>query len=87
MLARLTPKLAEGPVPPSHVASLYAEIGDEAEALAWLDRACRSRDPGVFFLRYDSRWEPYRDHPRVRSLLARLGRPGGPAPPTSFSAS
>lgn len=87
VLARLTPKLAEGPVPPSHVASLYAEIGAEAEALEWLDRAFRSRDPGVFFLRYDSRWEPFRDHPRVRSLLARLGRPGGPAPRTSHSAS
>lgn len=87
VLARLMLKLAEGPVPPSHVASLYAEIGAEAEALEWLDRACRSRDPGVFFLRYDSRWEPYRDHPRVRSLLARLGRPGGPAPRSLLSAS
>lgn len=72
VLDRLASKVSEGPVPPSHVAALYAEIGDQREAVAWLDRAWRARDPGLFFLRYDSRWGPYREHPRVRELLGRL---------------
>lgn len=71
-LDRLASMAHQGPVPPSHVAALYAEIGDEREAVAWLDRAWRARDPGLFFLRYDSRWRPYREHPRVRELLGRL---------------
>ena len=71
-LDRLASMASEGPVSPSHLAALYAEIGDEREALAWLERAWRDRDTGLFFLRYDHRWQPYRDHPRVRELLDRL---------------
>jgi tetratricopeptide (TPR) repeat protein len=71
-LDRLASMASEGPVPPSHLAALYAEIGNECQALDWLDRAWLDRDPGLFFLRYDSRWRPYRDHPRVRELLKRL---------------
>jgi DNA-binding winged helix-turn-helix (wHTH) protein/tetratricopeptide (TPR) repeat protein len=71
-LDRLASMASEGPVAPSYLAALYAELGDEQEAFAWLDRAWRDRDPGLFFLRYDRRWQPYRDHPRVRELLDRL---------------
>jgi DNA-binding winged helix-turn-helix (wHTH) protein/Flp pilus assembly protein TadD len=71
-LDRLASMASEGPVSPSYLAALYAELGDEREAFAWLDRAWRDRDPGLFFLRYDRRWQPYRDHPRVRELLDRL---------------
>lgn len=71
-LDRLASMASEGPVAPSYLAALYAELGDEREAFAWLDRAWRDRDPGLFFLRYDRRWQPYRDHPRVRELLDRL---------------
>lgn len=72
VLDRIARSASYGQVAPSHLASLYAEIGEPGPALEWLDRAWTFRDTGVFDLRYDPRWDPYRDHPRVRALLARL---------------
>lgn len=72
VLDRVAASAARGEVPPWHLASLYAELGEPGLAVEWLERAWSQRDSGVFFLRYDTRWDPYRDHPGVRALLARL---------------
>lgn len=72
VLDRLAASAARGQVRPWHVATLYAEVGDDGSALEWLDRAWAWHDTGLFFLRYDSRWDRYRDHPRVRAILSRL---------------
>jgi tetratricopeptide (TPR) repeat protein len=71
-LDRLATQAASERVPPSRIAALYAGLGDEQAAVTWIERAWRQYDPGVFFVRYDTRWQPYLEHPRIRRLLEEL---------------
>ena len=59
-------------VSPYHLALACDGVGDEGEALTWLERGYDTRDPKMTFLASEPVWAPLRDHPRVRALLERM---------------
>jgi TolB-like protein/Tfp pilus assembly protein PilF len=63
-------------VPPYADALVYAGLGEREAAFAALDKAYAERDVHLIFLPVDPKWDPYRDDPRLRALLARCGFTG-----------
>ena len=57
----------------SVVAGAFAAVGDNEEALAWLERAYAEHDNGLTGLKVDPGWDPLRNDPRFQSLLRRVG--------------
>ena len=53
-------------------AVVYAGLGEQEEALSWLERAFEDRDPYLVWIRTDPRLDSLRDAPRFRSLLGRI---------------
>jgi TolB-like protein/Flp pilus assembly protein TadD len=56
-------------------ATIYAQWGDRAKALEWLDTAMRLRDPGLFALKTDPLMDPLRQEPRFQAILRELNFP------------
>jgi TolB-like protein/Flp pilus assembly protein TadD len=56
-------------------ATLYAQWGDHAKALQWLDTAMRMRDPGLVNLKADSLMDPLRQEQRFQAVLQELKFP------------
>ena len=52
-------------------AGLPAGLDDRDAAFAWLERALAVRDVHMVFLTVDPKWDPYRNDPRFKALLAR----------------
>ncbi len=55
-----------------HFAQIYAGLGDNEQALAWLDKACTERSVWMTFVRVDPKFDPLRDDPRFKDLLKRM---------------
>lgn len=62
-------------VPPYNMAVLYIGLGDQENAIAWLDKACDDRDVRFSFLKIDPKWDLFRSDPRVVAILKRIGLP------------
>jgi tetratricopeptide (TPR) repeat protein len=56
-------------------ATIYAQWGDRAKALEWLDTAWRLRDPGLEILKTDRLLDPLRREPRFRAIERELKFP------------
>jgi TolB-like protein len=56
-------------------ATIYAQWGNRAEALEWLDTAMRLRDPGLNFLKIDPLMDPLRKEPRFKAVKRELKFP------------
>ena len=56
-------------------ATIYAQWGDRAKALQWLDTAMRLRDPGLEGLKIDPLMDPLRREPRFQAILRELNFP------------
>jgi TolB-like protein/Flp pilus assembly protein TadD len=56
-------------------ATIYAQWGDRAKALDWLDTAMRLRDPGLIQLKTDPLMDPLRQEPRFQAILRELNFP------------
>jgi TolB-like protein len=56
-------------------AQIYAQWGDRAKALEWLDAAIRLRDPGLVQLKTDPLMDPLRQEPRFQAVLRQLKFP------------
>jgi DNA-binding winged helix-turn-helix (wHTH) protein/tetratricopeptide (TPR) repeat protein len=61
------------PVQAIFLAELYARLGENDQALEWLERAYRERDMSLIFLNLDPNWESLRPDPRLQNLLRRMG--------------
>ncbi len=72
-LAELQALSARGLPLATHVASLHAALGDPDAALRWLRTAHERREGPLAWLRVDSRFDPLRDRPGFRALLAEMG--------------
>ena len=59
-------------MPPFSLAVLHAALGENALALAALERAFVLRDPQLVFLKDDSRWLGLRQEPRFVALMKDL---------------
>jgi TolB-like protein/Tfp pilus assembly protein PilF len=56
-------------------ASIYAQWGDVASALNWLDTAFRLKDPGFAWLKVDALLDPLRKEPRFQAIESKLAFP------------
>lgn len=60
-------------VPPYATALVHAGLGQEEQALNWLDRAYEVHDVHLALLTVDPKWDPLRTNPRFIALLDRCG--------------
>ena len=56
-------------------AAIYAQWGDTAKALKWLEKAWKLRDPGLEQLKMDPLMEPLRSEPRYQAIIKALKFP------------
>ena len=63
-------------VSPFDIATIYAGLGDRSHTLDWLERAYEGRAPTLVFINVDPRFDAFRDDPRFRALVRRIGLPG-----------
>jgi hypothetical protein len=57
------------------VASIYAALGDEDKAFAWLDKAAAEHSSFLVYSKWEPRLGPLRSDPRFERLLSRVGLP------------
>lgn len=62
-------------VPAFSFAQIYAGLGDNEQALAWLDKACNERAVWIPFLKVDLKFDSLRSNPRFQQLLKKAGFP------------
>jgi len=60
-------------VSPYNVAMICNGLGESDEALAWLERGYREREPRMVFLKAEPKWNNLRGDPRFQDLLRRVG--------------
>ncbi len=60
-------------VPPYDIALVYAGLGDQDQAVAWLEQACQDRDVHLTLLKVDSRWKALGANPGFVAILKRIG--------------
>jgi hypothetical protein len=56
-------------------ATIYAQAGNRAKALEWLETALRLRDPGLELLKTDPPLDPLRKEPRFQAIERELKFP------------
>jgi adenylate cyclase len=61
-----------GAIDPLRAATLWASIGDTAQALDWLERAYAERIPGLIYLRSEKAFAGLQTHPRFVRILTEM---------------
>jgi len=56
-------------------AQIYAQWGKASQALAWLEKAMRLRDPGLIYVKTDPLMDPLRREPRFQAAERALKFP------------
>jgi serine/threonine-protein kinase len=60
-------------IPPVAVALVHNGLGEQNEALFWLEKACEERDVRLTFLKVDPKWDSFRSNSRFAAVLKRIG--------------
>ena len=68
-------KAALGDAAAYQYATIYAQWGNRAKALEWLETALRLRDPGLEYLKTDPLLDPLRKEPRFQAIERELKFP------------
>jgi tetratricopeptide (TPR) repeat protein len=68
-------KAAQGDAMAYQYATIYAQWGNRAKALEWLETAWRLRDPGLEYLKTDPLTDPIRQEPRFQAMMRQLKFP------------
>jgi tetratricopeptide (TPR) repeat protein len=68
-------KAANGDASAYQYATIYAQGGNRARALEWLETALRLRDPGLELLKTDPLMDPLRKEPRFQAIERELKFP------------
>ena len=68
-------KVALGDTSAYQCATIYAQWGQRAKALEWLETALRLRDPGLIYLKTDPLMDPIRQEPRFQKVMRELKFP------------
>lgn len=76
MLVRLTALSQRRYVTPFGIALVYAGLGENEQAMNWLEKALQDRVHWLVWIRLDPRWDPLRDEPRFKKIVSRVGFPG-----------
>jgi serine/threonine protein kinase/tetratricopeptide (TPR) repeat protein len=72
-LEKLLKLSTERYVSPYNIAMMYVGLGQRDDALRWLERGYREREPRMVFLKSEPKWNSLRSDPRFRDLLRRIG--------------
>ena len=72
LLASLLTRSQHEYVPATSIATIYCGLGDNDQAMAWLERGYAARDVRMTFLRVDRRWDSLRSDPRFATLMRQL---------------
>jgi TolB-like protein/DNA-binding winged helix-turn-helix (wHTH) protein/Tfp pilus assembly protein PilF len=59
-------------IDPTYIAYVYAGLGEDAQALAWLERGCDDRSSEIPGLKIEPKLERLRSNPRFQDLLRRV---------------
>jgi len=59
-------------VPPYHIALIHNGLGEEDQALTWLERGFEQRDAKMVFLKVEPKWNNLRSEPRFVNLMRRM---------------
>lgn len=70
---RLTEMSKRRYVPPANIAEVYAGLGEQEQALDWLEKACHERDHALVRLVVNPWWDNLRSEPRFQKILRRIG--------------
>jgi tetratricopeptide (TPR) repeat protein len=60
-------------IPPYWVATLYVGLGDQEQALRWLEKAYAERSGGLIWIGVDPRMDSLRSEVRFAALMQRVG--------------
>jgi hypothetical protein len=66
-------------VPPTRIATLFALLDDDEQAMDWLEAAAAERDPDLIYALRDPEFERMRGAPRFAALARRIQSPVGSA--------
>jgi TolB-like protein/DNA-binding winged helix-turn-helix (wHTH) protein len=72
-LSKLQAAAAKRYIPPSYFAVLWMGLGDNKQALTWLDRGYKDRSEHMLYLGLEPLVDPLRGDPRFVSLLKHVG--------------
>lgn len=73
VIAELKSRARKSYVPAGAMVNAYLGIGDNNEALAWLEKACQEQSNMLQFLKVHPYFDPIRRDPRFADLLHRVG--------------
>jgi TolB-like protein/Tfp pilus assembly protein PilF len=73
VLRKLTKEAQKGSVPPYLIATIHIGLGEDDEALRWLEKAYEKHDWLLVILKMDPRFDRVRADERFESLLSRVG--------------
>lgn len=59
-------------VPPTHIAMIYAALGEKERAMSYLEQAFARKDARMTFLKIDPKWNELRAEPRFADLMKRM---------------
>lgn len=76
ILAKLNTLAQKKYVTPYGVALVYDGLGEQDQALSWLDKALDDRSHWLVWIRLDPRWDAIRDEPRFKRIVSRVAFPG-----------
>lgn len=77
ILAQLVERGTTTYVPSYWIGLIYTGLGDNDQALHWLERAYAERSSWLAWIKVEPRFDRLRDLPRFRSLLTRMRLEGG----------
>ena len=80
LLDALVQQSIKGYVSAYDIAIVYAGLGDNDQAIAWLRKALGERSMFVVHMTWDARLDGLRADPRFQELVKSLALPAGPAP-------
>lgn len=60
-------------VDPTHIAAIYAGLGDAEQTLAWLEKGYQERSSWMIYLNSDPRYDWLHANPKFQGLLRRIG--------------
>ncbi len=72
VLEELSKLATERYVPPYYIALIHNGLGEEDQALTWLERGFEQRDAKMVFLKVEPKWNNLRSEPRFVDLMKRL---------------
>jgi hypothetical protein len=73
ILDRLLDSRATRYVDPFVISQIYGSLGDEINALKWLERAVNEKSAGVAYVRVFPTFDSLRNNPRFLALLKQMG--------------